>query len=88
MDNKVKLISKLLTNSNYDKVCGFWIDDETHGKTNVYLIIDKSLMNKHTPMSFASVDSIRRKVAKDIKKWLNIEVFVGSVAGDCNKIRD
>lgn len=75
MDNKVKLVDKFLSKTKYKKVCSYWIDIEDETDIVVYLVISNNITK------YSEAEKIRDNVANDIKKWLDIDVYVGSISG-------
>lgn len=75
MDNKVKLVDKFLSKTKYEKVCSYWIDIEDETDIVVYLVISNNITK------YSEAEKIRDNVANDIKKWLDIDVYVGSISG-------
>ena len=82
-------LDDFMENLDIDGVCGFWShvidDDEPHPDEEftgqelaVYLILDRKKNN------FSARGNVRQNVRKMIKDYLNIDIYVGSVAKDCD----
>lgn len=83
-----KLLELFLSQKEVDGVCGYIIDDEFNEddeRLAVYVIIDHDyLMAANTIPSYIS-RMIKGGVEKEIKKWLNLDVYVGSTVKKCNE---
>lgn len=82
-------LEDFIKNMEIDGVCGFWThiidDDEPHPDTEftgneftVYLILDRKKEN------WEGRNRVRQNVRTMIKDYLNLDVYVGSVAKDCD----
>lgn len=83
-----KLLELFLSQKEIDGVCGYIIDDEFNEddeRLAVYVIIDQDyLMAANTIPSYIS-RMIKGGVEKEIKKWLDLDVYVGSTVKKCNE---
>jgi hypothetical protein len=88
MDKHQKTISLLeafLSDKVVDGVCGYMvIPDEDSIQVIVILDIDY-IQNSNTKPGFAA-KMIRNGVKQEIKKWLNLDVYVGSTAKKCDAV--
>lgn len=82
-------LEDFMKNMEIDGVCGFWThiidDDEPHPDAEftgnefaVYLILDRKKEN------WEGRNRVRQNVRTMIKDYLNLDVYVGSVAKDCD----
>ena len=84
----IKLLESFLSELEVDGICGFFVDSEEHDEDKriaVYVIIDEDFVNDANTKPGYIARMIRGGVQKEIKKWLGIEVYVGSTVRKCNK---
>jgi hypothetical protein len=90
MDKHQKTISLLeafLSDKVVDGVCGYMVipdDDEDSIQVIVILDIDY-IQNSNTKPGFVE-KMIRNGVKQEIKKWLNLDVYVGSTSKKCDAV--
>jgi hypothetical protein len=90
MDKHQKTISLLeafLSDKVVDGVCGYMVipdDDEDSIQVIVILDIDY-IQNSNTKPGFVE-KMIRNGVKQEIKKWLNLDVYVGSTTKKCDAV--
>lgn len=81
-----KILKLFLETYEVDGVCGFFIDDEENSEDDrlaVYMIIDENwLKQTQTKPGFVG-KRMRDGIQEEIKKWLGIDVYVGSTVRKC-----
>lgn len=93
MDNHQKtinLLEKFLSNLDVEGICGYWVDPEidVHSNYMVYVILDSDyIKNSNTKPGFIA-RMFREGVKKEIKKWLDLDVQVGSTSKKCDSISE
>lgn len=82
MDREIELVTKFMeTQSSIDGICGFWVDDEKiDGEIAVYIIIDSESIT--TNIDFV-IKRFKYGIKSEIKKYLGLDVYVGSMAKKC-----
>jgi hypothetical protein len=87
-DKTVKLLSKFLEEYEVPGICGFWVDDEPddHDKYWVYIILDLDTLEDHPTKPGFVADRYRRGLQSEIKKFLGIDVMVGSISRRCSEL--
>lgn len=66
-------------------ICGFWIDDEidVHDMYWVYIILDSEKLEDHPTKPGFVAERYRKGIKSEIKKFLGIDVMVGSISKKC-----
>ena len=90
MDNdktKIKLIERFLSELKVEGICGFWVDDDEEDTSQViqviiFLDIDWIETIPTKPEFIAK--RMRMGIQEEIKKWLGLDVKVGSTAKKCD----
>ena len=90
MDKHQKTISLLeafLSDKVVDGVCGYMvIPDDNEDSIQVIVILDIDyIQNANTKPGFVA-RMIRNGVKQEIKKWLNLDVYVGSTSKKCDSV--
>ena len=85
-DKEIKLLAEFMENLDVEGICGFWIDDEydEHNMLWVYIILDLDWISEIPTKPQFVANRMRTSVKEEIKKFLGIDVMVGSVARECN----
>lgn len=86
VDKTPRLLEKFMENLDVEGICGFWVDDEEdiHGKYWVYIILDLDLVNSTKPGYI--MRQYQLNLQKEIKKFLNIDVMIGTISRKCSDI--
>lgn len=83
----VKLLENFMSELDVEGICGFWIDEEPDDHDNfwVYIILDLDWLenNQHPTKPGFVAGRMRNGVKEEIKKFLGLNVMVGSVARKC-----
>ena len=85
-DKRVSLLEKFIENMDLSGLCGFWVDEEedTNGYLWVYIILDLDMI-EHTKPGFVE-NRYRVRLREEIKKFLNIDVRIGTTSRKCSEV--
>lgn len=83
-DKTIKILHNFMETFDLPNICGYWIDEEEdiHGKYWVYIILDLDFIGNTTPGMVAKI--YREKLKKEIKKFTNIDVEIGTTSRKCD----
>lgn len=86
MKKKIKLLEEFLDTLNVEGLCGYWIDvSEELENPTVYIVIDLDwLQEVNTNPEFVA-NRMRNGIKNEIKKWIGLDVYVGSTAKKCSQ---
>jgi hypothetical protein len=84
-EKTIKLLESFLNDYSIEGVCGFWVDDELDVLSNyfVVVILDIDWIQKIQTKPEFVAKRLRDRIKDEIKKYLGINVTVGSVAKKC-----
>lgn len=89
-DKEIKLLTEFMENLDVEGICGFFIDPEhdEHDFIWVYIILDLDWLNdnQHPTKPGFVANRMRNGVKEEIKKYLGLDVRVGSVAKKCDDV--
>ena len=84
-EKTVKLLESFLSDKEVDGVCGYMVDPDGEGPIQVIVVLDIDyIQNANTKPGFIA-RMIREGVKREIKKWIGMDVYVGSIAKKCNE---
>jgi hypothetical protein len=86
MENRektVKLLESFLSDKEVDGVCGYMVDPDGEGPIQVIVVLDIDYIQEANTKPGFIAKMIREGVKQEIKKWLGIDVYVGSTAKKC-----
>jgi hypothetical protein len=84
-EKTVKLLESFLSDKEVDGVCGYIVDPDGEGPIQVIVVLDIDYVkNANTKPGFVG-KMIREGVKKEIKKWIGLDVYVGSTAKRCGE---
>jgi hypothetical protein len=84
-EKTVKLLKSFLSDKEVDGVCGYMVDPDGEGPIQVIVVLDIDyIQDANTKPGFIA-KMIREGVKQEIKKWINLDVYVGSIAKKCNE---
>ena len=88
-EQSIKILNSFLETFEMDGVCGFWVDDELDVLSNyfVVVILDIDWIQKIQTKPEFVAKRFRDRIKEEIKKYLGMDVTVGSVAKKCNESR-
>lgn len=82
-ENIVKMLETFLSEKEVEGVCGYIVDPVPGDKIQVIVVLDIDyVLNANTKPGFVS-RMIREGVRQEIKKWIGLDVYVGSIAKKC-----
>lgn len=86
MENRektVKLLESFLSDKEVDGVCGYMVDPDGEGPIQVIVVLDIDYIQEANTKPGFIAKMIREGVKQEIKKWLGLDVYVGSTAKKC-----
>ena len=88
-DKTVKLLESFLSEKEVEGVCGYIVDPELDVLDNylVHVVIDRDFVEEANTKPGFVEKMIRNGVKHEIKKWLNLDVTVGSMTKKCNELK-
>lgn len=89
MENRektVKLLESFLSDKEVAGVCGYIVDPDGEGSIQVIVILDIDYIQEANTKPGFIAKMIREGVKQEIKKWLGLDIYVGSTAKKCDKI--
>ena len=87
-ENKtISLIEKFMQNLDIEGICGFWIDEELDidDKIWVYIVLDLDWIKSANTKPEFIAKRMRLGVQQEIKKFLGLDVMVGSTSRVCSE---
>ena len=82
-EKTAKLLESFLSDKEVDGVCGYIVDPDGEGPFQVIVVLDIDYVKAaHTKPGFIA-RMIREGVKQEIKKWIGLDVYVGSIAEKC-----
>jgi len=85
-EKTIKLLESFLSDKEVDGVCGYMVDSEDKDSIQVIVILDIDYIQEANTKPGFVARMIREGVRQEIKKWLGLDVYVGSISKKCNKI--
>jgi len=84
-EKTIKLLESFLSDYSIEGVCGFWVDDELDVLSNyfVVVILDIDWIQKIQTKPEFVAKRFRDRIKEEIKKYLGMDVTIGSVAKKC-----
>jgi len=84
-EKTVKLLESFLSDKQVDGVCGYMVDPDGEGPIQVIVVLDIDyIKDANTKPGFVA-RMIREGVKQEIKKWIGLDVYVGSTAKKCDE---
>ena len=81
----VKLLESFLSDKEVDGVCGYIVDPDGEGPIQVIVVLDIDYIKEANTKPGFIAKMIRGGVKREIKKWIGLDVYVGSTAKKCNE---
>jgi hypothetical protein len=82
----IKLLETFLSTKDVEGICGYIVDPDGEGLVQVIVVLDIDyIKDSNTKPGFVA-KMIREGVKQEIKKWLGVDVYVGSTSKKCDKI--
>ena len=86
-EKTIKILESFLSDKEVDGVCGYMVDpDDSNDSIQVIVILDIDYIQKANTKPGFVAKMIREGVKQEIKKWLGLDVYVGSIAKKCDEI--
>jgi hypothetical protein len=84
-EKTVKLLESFLSDKEVDGVCGYMVDPDGEGPIQVIVVLDIDYIQEANTKPGFIAKMIREGVKQEIKKWIGMDVYVGSTAKKCNE---
>jgi hypothetical protein len=86
-EKTIKMLESFLSNKEVDGVCGYMVDpDDSNESIQVIVMLDIDYIQEANTKPGFVARMIREGVRQEIKKWLGLDVYVGSIAKKCDEI--
>lgn len=85
-EKTIKLLESFLSDKEVDGVCGYMVDSDDKDSIQVIVILDIDYIKEANTKPGFVARMIREGVRQEIKKWLGLDVYVGSIAKKCDEI--
>jgi len=85
-EKTVKLLESFLSDKEVDGVCGYMVDPDGEGPIQVIVVLDIDYIQEANTKPGFIAKMIREGVKQEIKKWIGVDVYVGSTAKKCDEI--
>jgi len=88
MDNRdktIKLLKSFLSTKEVEGICGYIVDPDGEGTIQVIIVLDIDFINNANTKPGFIAKMFREGVRQEIKKWLGLDVYVGSMAKKCDE---
>ena len=89
MENRektVNLLESFLSDKQVDGVCGYMVDPDGEGPIQVIVVLDIDYIQEANTKPGFIAKMIREGVKQEIKKWIGLDVYVGSTSKKCDEI--
>jgi len=84
-EKTIKLLEAFLSNKEVDGVCGYIVDPDGEDSIQVIVVLDIDYIKKANTKPGFVAKMIREGVKQEIKKWIGLDVYVGSTAKKCDE---
>ena len=85
-EKTIKLLEAFLSDKEVDGVCGYMVvPDDGEDSIQVVVVLDIDYIKKANTKPGFIARMIREGVKQEIKKWIGLDVYVGSTAKECNE---
>jgi hypothetical protein len=84
-DKTIKLLETFLSDKEVDGVCGYIVDPDGEGQIQVIVVLDIDYIKEANTKPGFVAKMIREGVKQEIKKWIGLDVYVGSTAKKCDE---
>jgi len=81
----IKLLESFLSDKEVDGVCGYIVDPDGEGPIQVIVVLDIDYIKEANTKPGFVAKMIREGVKQEIKKWIGLDVYVGSTARKCDE---
>jgi len=83
-EKTVKLLESFLSDKEVDGVCGYIVDPDGEGPIQVIVVLDIDYVRSANTKPGFVAKMVREGLKKEIKKWIGVDVYVGSTARSCS----
>jgi hypothetical protein len=84
-EKTIKLLEAFLSDKEVDGVCGYIVDPEGEDSIQVIVVLDIDYIKEANTKPGFVAKMIRAGVKQEIKKWIGLDVYVGSTAKKCDE---
>ena len=84
-EKTVNLLESFLSTKEVDGICGYIVDPDGEGPIQVIVVIDIDYIQEANTKPGFITQMIRQGVKQEIKKWIGLDVYVGSTAKKCDE---
>jgi len=84
-EKTVRLLEAFLSDKEVDGVCGYIVDPDGEDSIQVIVVLDIDYIKKANTKPGFVAKMIREGVKQEIKKWIGLDVYVGSTAKKCDE---
>jgi len=84
-EKTVKLLESFLSDKEVDGVCGYMVDPDGEGPIQVIVVLDIDYIQEANTKPGFIAKMIRAGVKQEIKKWIGLDVYIGSTAKKCDE---
>jgi Zn-dependent M32 family carboxypeptidase len=90
MDKTIKLLEEFLSSYEMEGICGTWVDNELDEDGNywVYIVLDLNWLEENQTKPGFIEQRMKQGLKEEIKKYLNLDVYVGSTAKKCGSLNE
>jgi hypothetical protein len=90
MDKTIKLLEEFLSSYEMEGICGTWVDNELDEDGNywVYIVLDLNWLEENQTKPGFIEQRMKQGLKEEIKKYLNLDVYVGSTAKKCDSLNE
>jgi hypothetical protein len=84
-EKTIKLLEAFLSDKEVDGVCGYIVDPDGEDSIQVIVVLDIDYIKEANTKPGFVAKMIREGVKQEIKKWIGLDVYVGSTAKKCDE---
>ena len=84
-EKTIKLLEAFLSDKEVDGVCGYIVDPDGEDSIQVIVVLDIDYIKEANTKPGFVAKMIRAGVKQEIKKWIGLDVYVGSTAKKCDE---
>ena len=84
-EKTVNLLESFLSTKEVDGICSYIVDPDGEGPIQVIVVIDIDYIQEANTKPGFIARMLREGVKQEIKKWIGLDVYVGSTARKCDE---
>ena len=84
-EKTIRLLETFLSDKEVDGVCGYIVDPDGEGQIQVIVVLDIDYIKEANTKPGFVAKMIREGVKQEIKKWIGLDVYVGSTVKKCDE---